>query len=342
MLTYQLQRRNFKIGEGQLWTFPNDAEIQFSFEPQEPFGTRHGHSRTALRNVKATALYNANNGFSTVLPETPLDPVHVGVHFDNIKYKLYVQCRCETQDELGQIIYQLQGLLPPILNVFLYDAPFITIVSGKVGETAFGWELAEAQFSFQITSNEQQESDLHEALMLYGSKLGPGAYRIHGALGYFYKACRLLAAGNGPWEFMPEVILNLTKTLEILFDTPQDGAAQEGKRSRDRIRSGLKGVGVDVQLIEHMFIRIAILRNEFDVGHGRLALHDMGDLQLIYRFVITAEQEFRKLFHQIVAGLGTGTLSLPPYSPKIESSYSKPLRGLIDALRAREAAASAG
>lgn len=153
MLTYQLQRRNFKIAEGRPWQFPNDVEIEFSFEPQEPFGTRHGHSRTALRNVNATAVYNANNGFSAVLPETPLDPVHVGVHYDNIKYelrgnRLCVQCRCGTQDELGQIIYQLQGLLPPILNVFLYDAPFITVVSGKVGGTAFGWELAEARFSF--------------------------------------------------------------------------------------------------------------------------------------------------------------------------------------------------
>lgn len=177
--------------------------------------------------------------------------------------------------------------------------------------------------------------------MLYGSRLGPGAYRIHAALGYFFKACRLLAAGNGPWEFMPEVILNLTKSLEILFDTAPDGAAEERKGSRDRVRAGLKSVGVDAQLMEDVFIPITILRNEFDVGHGRLALHDMGDLQLIYGFVITAEQEFRKLFHQIVTGLGAGALTLPPYSPKIEGSYSKPLRGLIEALRVKQAAASA-
>src|SRR6266851_1468 len=114
MLTYQLQRCNFKIADGAAWNFPNDVEIEFWFEPQEPFGTRHGHGRTVLQNVKATALYNANNGFYAVRPEKPLDPVDVGVHYENVKYdlrgnKLYVQCRCETQDGLGEMIYQLQG-----------------------------------------------------------------------------------------------------------------------------------------------------------------------------------------------------------------------------------------
>jgi hypothetical protein len=128
-----------------------------------------------------------------VRPEKPLDPVEVGIHYDNVKYdlrgnKLYVQCRCETQDDLGKVIYQLQGLFPPILNVFLYDSPIITVVEGKVGETAFRWELAETQFALQTTSNEQQEADLHEALMLYGSKLGSDAYRIHAALGYFFQS----------------------------------------------------------------------------------------------------------------------------------------------------------
>jgi hypothetical protein len=165
MLTYQLQRRNFKIADGAVWQFPTDFEIEFSFEPQEPFGTRHGHSRTALRNVAATALYNPNNGSCSVRPEKPLDPVEAGVHYENVKYefrgnKLHVQGHCKTQDELAQIIYHVQGLLPPILNVFLYDSPLITAVTGKVGKTTFRWELAGSQFEVKTTSNEQQETTI--------------------------------------------------------------------------------------------------------------------------------------------------------------------------------------
>lgn len=341
MLTYQLQRRNFKVADGAVWKFPNDVEVEFWFEPQEPFGARHGYSRTALQNVRASTLFNANNGLGTVRSEKPFNSVEASVHYTDVKFdlrgnKLFVQCRCETQDDLGTLIYRLQGLLPPIMTVFLYDPPVITVVCGKVGKTTFRWELAEIQFALQIASNEEREKDLVKALSLFGSDLGPNAYRIHAALGYFYKACRLLAAGNGPWEFMPETILNLTKSVEILFDAPSVGFAQAGKGSRDRIRKGLKDIGVDPQLIEEVFVPIAILRNEFDVGHGRLALHKMDELQLIYRFLINAEGKFRELFHHIVTGLAAGSLTLPPYAPGAEAAYSKPLRGVIEALRTRD------
>lgn len=171
MLTYQLQRRNFKIADGAAWIFPNDVEIEFWFEPQEPFGTRHGYSRTTLLAVPASIVFNANNGFCSVRPEKPLDPVEVGVHYDNIKYdlqgnKLLIQCRCETQDDLAQIIYHLQGFFPPILNVFLYHSPIITVVQGNVGGTAFRWELADIRFALRTTTPEQQEADLGEMTRL--------------------------------------------------------------------------------------------------------------------------------------------------------------------------------
>jgi len=126
----------------------------------------------------------------------------------------------ENQNELSSLIYGTHGLLPPILNVFLYDAPFVTVITGKVGDTQFRWELSKIHCAFQITTHEQRESELQKTLSLYGEELGAESHRIHASLGYFYKACRLIAAGNGPWEFMPETILNLTKSLEVLFDAP--------------------------------------------------------------------------------------------------------------------------
>jgi hypothetical protein len=126
-------------------------------------------------------------------------------------------------------------------------------------------------------------------------------------------------------------ILNFAKSLEVLFNNSLD---QRETGSRERIRKGLKKIGINDQLIERVFVRVLILRNEFDVGHGRLALHDMNDLQLIYGFVVTAEAEFRRLFDHIVKGLSEGTISLPPYEPKADApSYSRPLQGVIESLR---------
>jgi hypothetical protein len=339
MLTYQLQRRYFKCANPTEFKFPGSVKIEFHFEPQEPFGMRHGYSRAALQSVAASILYDANNGRSSVRPERPLAPVEASVHYKDMNFdfrgnKFSVECGCQTQDELAQLIYSIQGLFPPLLNVFLYDAPFITRVSGSVGAIKFRWELAETQFQIQITNEEEQEKRVATALSLYGSDLGTKQYRIHAALGYFYKACRLIAAGNGPWEFMPEAILNLSKSLEILFNNTVN---QVENGSRDRIRKGLREIGINDQLIDRVFVRVLILRSEFDVGHGRLALHDMDDLQLIYRFVATAEAEFRRLFDRIVKGVAGGTITLPPYTPKAgPSAYSKALQGVIERLRAEQ------
>jgi hypothetical protein len=159
MLTYQLQRRQFKCANPDEFKFPGSVKLEFHFEPQEPFGARHGYSRTALRALPASVLFDRNNGRCLIRSERPLPPLEAGVHYDNIKFdfrgnKLSVERRCETQDELAQLIYSIQGLLPPLLNVFMCDAPFITRVCGSVGTTNFSWELVETQFQTLTTTEE--------------------------------------------------------------------------------------------------------------------------------------------------------------------------------------------
>jgi hypothetical protein len=151
MLTYQLQRRTFKCENAAEFKFPGCVTVEFHFEPQEPFGTRHGDSRTALRAVPATAFINRNNGRCLIRSERPLALLEAGVHYDDVNFdfrgnKLFIERRCETQDELAQLIYSVQGLLPPLLNVFLPDAPFITCICGSVGTAKFSWELVDTQF----------------------------------------------------------------------------------------------------------------------------------------------------------------------------------------------------
>ena len=163
MLTYQLQRRYFRLPDSNAeWVFPNDAQIEFWFEPQEPFGTRHEHSRTTVRGSASSSLYNANNGRWTIRSETPLSPAEAGVYSNESTYdfkgnKLYVQIRSSSQDQLAEAIYQIQGLLPPILNLFFDDPPLVTTVCGKVGNTLFRWELAETEFMIHPTTNEERD-----------------------------------------------------------------------------------------------------------------------------------------------------------------------------------------
>lgn len=63
--------------------------------------------------------------------------------------------------------------------------------------------------------------------------------RLVAAIYYFYTSSRLLVSGHSQWEFMAECILNLNKTLEILFGG-----------TRDLIRDGLSKLGYETEEIE--------------------------------------------------------------------------------------------
>jgi hypothetical protein len=62
MLTYQLQRRRFKIIAGGPMKFPNKMVINIKFSPPEAFGTSDHHIRLALIGRDTNFLLNGNTG----------------------------------------------------------------------------------------------------------------------------------------------------------------------------------------------------------------------------------------------------------------------------------------
>ncbi|GAI74481.1 unnamed protein product, partial [marine sediment metagenome] len=126
--------------------------------------------------------------------------------------------------------------------------------------------------------------------------------RLIAALGYFHTACRLIAAGNSPWEFMAEAILNLSKVLEILF--------VKSDKSMDDVREGLKDLGYSIDDIERDFIPIMVLRSYFDVAHPSISLFDPKELQVMYKYLADVEHRFRDLLKGIIDGVCGGTYTV--------------------------------
>lgn len=335
MLTYQFQRRHLAVAEGQQLVFPARVEVEFDFEPGEPFGSKHGHSRTALHKTKASLLWNANNGACTVQSERGLDPVSVTGNIRGIAYQfegsaLFFRFDCANHQTLLTWLHSLHGLIPSFLGLTLIDVPIIKFCRGKVGETPFRWEMIETRSSMHVTDTNNQDRLLRQSMDAYAHMGQTKNLRFIASLNYFVRACRLIVAGNGPWEFMAETVLNFAKCLEVLVV-----ARSEDEGSRDKVRAGLKAIGVDAGKIEGVFVPILILRNSFDVGHGRIAsLNNAADLQLIYELLWDAEGEFRKLLQFVASGLIGGTITLPKH--EVDNDYAKPVQGLIDKQRAKQ------
>jgi hypothetical protein len=328
MFSYQLQQHFFKLREDVSLVFPNIVEIVCTLEPACLFGGVEGNTRRMIEKDSVRPIrFNANNGAAFGTLNIP--PVDVTVAYDNLTYtmrgnRLTVSTNCASATDLEQLIYNLQLALPALLAIEFPDAPIISRIAGRIGETGFGWELARIFVPFEVTNTEDQERRLSQSIEDL-SLLAQGNHRrLLAAIYYLSVASRLLMCGNGPWEFMAEAVLNWTKALSALFGT---------QRYAD-MKPMLAELGIPKDDVERYFVPVVILRNNFDVGHESFRLHNSSDLQLIYEFLSSCEQQFRKLFRVVLERLRSGALVLPPYENEA-TAYDSTMTGFLKTIRAR-------
>lgn len=314
MLTYQVRHRVFSVeDEEKGLEFPNDVRVEFRFAPQTPFGGEADPSEQTLtmkRGADARIKYDLNTGRAVVKSE-PLEPVEVigemsgsqvAMHGNTLTFTSHV----ESLEGLANRIELIHYGLPLLLNLDFVDSPQIVNVSGQVGQTDFHWGLAGIEGQLGITTTEAQEQRIAKAFTRVPLITRPGHRRLVAALHSFFTACRLERAGDSPYEFGADIILNLAKTLEALFP------AQEGM-TIDAARYGLQALGYANSQIEARFIPALALRNQVDVGHVFLALLSPEQLQVFHRYTDRAPSYFRELLTRVCDALEAGQLTLEAY-----------------------------
>src|SRR6266849_5996354 len=107
MLSYRLQKRHFKIVEGEV-SFPNTVRIEMRLAPSTPFGGSVGGGRTVTQDVGASVLLNANNGRTYFTSASAFEPVDVTIRSDNMTFNvkgnlLSLDTMCDTLGELAGV-----------------------------------------------------------------------------------------------------------------------------------------------------------------------------------------------------------------------------------------------
>jgi 2-iminobutanoate/2-iminopropanoate deaminase len=331
MFTYQVRPRTFRHEPERSLVFPAQCEIRFHFQPLQPFGLESTGGRTAVRAVAASALFNANTGEHTIESTEPLRPIDVTVEEPIRKVHLTgnvlsISQHVESGHELAQMVEGIYFLLPLLLNVPFADPPYVERVDGTVGASPFRWELSDWRMEFRTTTQEAQESAAAQAWTRLQVLAPPDRRRLIAGLHHFHTACRLARRGSTAGEFVAEVILNLAKTLEVLFPPGGDG------RTRDAARSALRQLGFGDAQIEGDFIPAMALRNEIDVGHVELGLFTMDQLKIIHAFTERAEGAFRDLLDRLLSQVESGGFAVAPYTA---TSARPEAVALIERLRQR-------
>ncbi len=315
MLTYQIRPRVFRHDPGPSFSFPADCTVRLHLLPKQPFGVEPGGGRTAVQSKPARALFNANNGAHWIESNEPLSPLDVTIEEPKRLVRLLgnileFSARFDSLSELEDDLMGLYFALPMLLNVDLADPPIVERVDGQIAGVPFRWELKEWRMQYDITTQDHQEQRFVTAWERLTLVAGLRNRRFLAAVHYFHVAVRLSRAAATPGEFMPEVILNLAKTLEVLFPPPGDG------RTRDAARRGLNALGFSDAEIEADFLPAMALRNEIDVGHVDLSLFTRTQLKHIHAYTERAEGAFRTLLARALELTKAGTWVPPEYDAR--------------------------
>lgn len=333
MLTYQLQPRIFNIQGNAKFEFPKTLTLELHYGPGTIFGTDSSPTRALVVGSNHSLTYDSNTGRALSESHPPLEPLEVVVESLGTKLELKgnilrYSAPCASPDVLDGIINALHFTLPTVLNLFTPEPPVVLHTKGWLGNVEFRWEHRDLRAPFHTVTKESLEKQVVDAFNQIRLFTSTKNRRLVAALHYHHKACRLIVAGISDWEFMSEAILNMFKTLEMLF--------VESDKSMNEIREGLKKLGYDEKSIEGDFIPIVVLRSYVDVAHSKVTIYKPEQLFVLYRFLPACERKFRTLLEEVIKRTSDGTFSVPEaedlrLSPKHQAVMDK----LIDTIASR-------
>jgi hypothetical protein len=313
LLTYQVRRRilMWEDGAANRPRFPNNGEVRFTLAPGGPFGSGELSNRLLLVGVHVSLGPELNTGRYGRSEPQYMDPISIGSQVGDVTMRaegnvVTVSRPFKSEKELVNLIESVHFGLPVVLALKYLDAPVVVSVTGNVGGVEFVWAYVDYPWTTKTTTKELQEQEFLESWERL-ELIRPGQnIRLFAALHYFHIACRLAIVGITPWEFMGEILLNLSKVLEVLFPGP------EGE-SINAARDGLSALGYEPNDIERYYIPAIALRNQLDVGHVSLVTLSSKQLRPVHNYTSQAEYYFRDLLLRAISAIVKGTLVPAPY-----------------------------
>lgn len=271
--------------------------------------------------------WNANTGRSTALADKPLPPCAVSSEVGGIQLTLSgnvlsAHWECKDRNNLIGVLGALHFVLPISLGIEFLDPIIVTVTSGRAGAASFVWQVAGTSAPVEVVDVANRDDRCLAAINRLQMLSDPDNSRLLAAAAYLQKAHRLMDVGVGPSEFASEAVVNLAKTLEVLFPAPPDA-------TRTAVRSGLSTLGYDPAEVER-FVSCLVLRSQLDAAHVRMATLTTSERQKLQAFMEAVRQNFRELINRVIGGVHDGTFTVPDY--QMDRSEDDDLSKMIERL----------
>ncbi len=325
MSLFLIQGRKLLHKSGEVAkVYPATVKVQITFAPGDAFGVQ-SEPRTTVGRGQVKLTYEPNEGILDV-KEVLIDRIELQIQTDRLVAQvsgniLNLTFLAPSFNEAVQAVSSINQLLPPLLSLRLRTYVWIKSFEVNIGDALFDFIVERSTRRIVVTTTEDNSARVKTSISDWlASKVEHR--RFFSGLYYYRQAQRHAHTQPSADPMVSEIILNLTKSLDALFN-PSDR-----ERSREQIRSRAKDWGLSLEEIEQLIIPLILLRNKFDVAHVALTPLDAQQRAIVIDFAIEALHNMEVLLSRIYDGLVSNQIILDPLADSLEKEKSKVLRSI--------------
>lgn len=316
--------RRLLVGDGG-WVpvvWPAQIELAYRLRPGDLFGIPGAGTPRSTVTGETKFSIDGETGKLVVLETGTLPPFRFDGTFKDgsltiVGNEAVLRATAASEQHLESLMNWASVLLTQFLTVQLGAFIDIESVKGTVAGRQVAALYPAESYSILLASVDTalREERIRSAL-LGPSVDNPSYSRFVASTRYFHHAIRLIApteVNYVPYNAYAEVLLNLAKSIEILFSAP----------SRDVLRGRLRQLGYSNDQIESQIVPILLVRNEIDVGHPTSGHATPEEVATLRRFVDRSLQNVAAILQNV-----WGHICL-------NQRFLDPLPGYCDADRAK-------
>jgi hypothetical protein len=303
-------------------TFPADVLHTIALAPEDAFGAQGTALRSVLR-FGSTARHSANfnDGTSSVegdlIESLQFDKDFGALHLTLTGNQLFLSHSAKSIADVFAVAQPASLSIPALLTLRVGVFVWIKQFAIRIGDKEFNFRVGYIPGSFLVESRETMTQKVIAGLEDWFT-LTHGHERLFSSTHYFRQALRLWRQPDHV-ALVAEIILNLTKALEILL-TPQ----------RDVARERAASWGFTNEQIEQWIIPLYLLRNQMDVAHSSFGPLNPDERTLVIDFTSQAIKHVGELIAHVRNGVTHGNIALEPVTGALDIERRRLLAALAE------------
>jgi len=292
---------------------PDKIHLEILLAPEDAFGEEGTSNRTTLKvGEKAKLRGNLNDG-SNEVEGSLIDLIELTIHKQSFNFKftgrkLEIFFECSSYEQLYLNLASINHCIPTYLSLYLSNYIWIKSFHVCIGNknNVFIYRLKDTYSNFYASTKESSTENIEKAISNW-LETGGRYDRILCASLYWRQAQNFIYSNHDIAKFSSEILLNLSKSIEVIFTS-----------NRDNIRSISKEMGLSDNLVEEQLIPINLVRNQLDIAHVTTGILDHEERNMLIDFLRASNKNVKNLLQEIIGKYLGGEVKLRDINEKLE------------------------